>query len=289
MKTKVTLWSIIACVVLLLLIFISTSVVFVPEDKYVSIKRFNKVETTHTEPGLIFKMPFLDVAVELPKNEIIYELSSSDVLTLDKKAMTVSSYVVWRIEDPLTFLQMAVTINEAENRLNANLYTAVKNKISSMNQIDIISSRGENLDSEIASVLRMAMEPYGVRVIDVQIKQFDLTQDNKEAVYKRMISERTLIAETYRAEGKEEAEKIKNTADKAATLELSRAAAKSEQLKAEGESEYMKILAEAYAGEERAEFYEFIRSLDALKASMVGDKTLVLPIDSPLTKWFIQK
>jgi len=289
MKVKVSAFTIVLIAIAALLILASACTIFVPEDKYVYVKRFNKVEVTHTEPGLKFMLPFMDTAHELPKNEKVYNLDPSDVLTLDKKAMTVSSYVVWRIADPLKFLQTAVTTLEAEKRLDANVYNAVKNKISSMNQMDVISARGRDLDAQIAGSIRDAMQTYGVEVIDIQIKQFDLPQDNKEAVYTRMISEREQIAAMYSAEGREEATMIRNTADKQATVTLSEARAKAEELKAEGESEYMKILAEAYKGEERAEFYEFIRSLDALKLSMKGDKTLILPIDSPLTKWFIQK
>jgi len=289
MRIKVSVPMIAAVATVLLLILGLSCAVFVPEDRYVYIKRFNKVEVTYTEPGLRFKLPFVDTAMDLPKNAQLYDLKPSDVLTLDKKAMEVSSYVVWRIADPLKFLQTAVNINEAETHMDANVYNAVQNKISSMDQLDVISSRGKELDEQIAGTIRAAMALYGIEVIDVQIKQFDLPQDNKDAVYRRMISERDQMAAMYSAEGREEAEKIKNTADKEAAVTVSEARAKAEELKADGESEYMKILAEAYAGAERAEFYEFIRSLDALKVSMQGDKTLVLPIESPLTKWFVQR
>jgi len=287
MKTKASIISL--CAVLLLLIVGVSSLVIVPEDKYVYIKRFNKVIDTHENAGLYFKIPFMDTAMNLPKNVRVYDLKPADVLTSDKKTMTVSSYVVWRIEKPIEFLKTAVTTDMAEKFLDANVYNAVMNTISTMDQTEVISLRGNELDTQIASSVRAAMQTYGVEVVDVQLKQFDLPQDNKEAVYKRMISEREQIAAKHIAEGKEKAEIIKNEADRAAAVELSKARATAEQTKAEGESEYMKILAEAYAGPERAEFYEFIRSLDALKISMRGDKTLVLPIDSPLTKWFVQQ
>ena len=286
MKTKVSAFTIVLAAVMLLLIVAATCTVFVPENKYIAIKRFDAVQITHTEPGLKFKIPFIDVAVELPKNALMYDLKPSEVLTIDKKTMAVSSYVVWKIEDPLLFLKTVVTTNDAENRLDAIVFNAVKNTIGTMDQTEVVSSRGKELDLAITEAVRKPMEEYGVRVIDVQLKQFDLPQDNKEAVYNRMISEREQIAAKYIAEGKEQAEIIKNEADKNASVTLSEARATAEQYKAEGESEYMKILSEAFAGAERAEFYEFIRAMDALKLSMNGDKTLVLPLDSPLTKWF---
>jgi len=289
MKTKNRALAITACVAVLLLICAFSAAVVVPEDQYVCIKRFGSVEEPYDTAGLKVKVPFIDTTVSLPKNELMYDLKASDVLTIDKKAMTVSSFVVWRIKDPVKFLQTVVTTDEADKRLGANVYMAVKNTIGTMEQAEVISLRGKDLDTQIAEFVRAAMQEYGMEVIDIQLKQFDLPQDNKEAVYKRMVSEREQIAAKYIAEGREQAEIIMNQADRDAAAELSKARADAAQIQAEGESEYMRILAEAYAGPERAEFYEFIRSLDALKVSMQGDKTLVLPIDSPLTKWFVQR
>ena len=116
--------------------------------------------------------------------------------------------------------------------------------------------------------------------IAVEIKRLDLPSDNENAVYNRMISERNQMAESFRADGKLEASKVVNETDKEVGILLSRAVATSEELKGEGESEYMKIIANAYSTEDRAEYYKFIRSLDALKIVMTGDKTLFLPSDS---------
>lgn len=292
MKIKelgLTKFIVAAAVVIVAAILLSGSIVSVYEDKYVCIKRFNKIIADHSEPGIKFKIPFVDEAVEIPKNAMVYNLDPSEVLTLDKKAMTVSSYAVWRITDPLKFLQTAVTLTQAESRIDNQVYSAVKNLLSSMNQTDAISSRGRDLDENIAATVRAQMYSYGVEIIDIQIKQFDLPQDNKSAVYARMISEREQTAAQFNAEGSEEAEKIKNSADKDALLIKSQALADAEQLIGEGESAYMRTIAAAYSTPERAEFYEFMRSLDALKTSMTGEKTIILPIDSPLTKWFITK
>ncbi len=267
------------------IVFMS-AVVSVPEDKAVCVKRFDKIIQIYDQPGLAFKVPFLDTTTELPRNALVYNLSPSDVLTMDKKAMTISSYTVWQITDPLKFLQEVVTVNEAERRLDASVYNSAKNLLSSRTQTDAISSRRTDLDVKISEQVREQMTRYGINVIDIQIKQFDLPQDNKQAVYTRMISERAQMAAKFMAEGKEEAEKIRNTADKESVLILSQAKAQAELLKAEGESKYMQILSSAYTGADRAEFYEFLRSMDALKVAMTGDKTLVLPLDSPLTKWF---
>ena len=131
------------------------------------------------------------------------------------------------------------------------------------------------------------MEQYGVQLIKFETKRLDLPDDNKAAVYERMISERDNIAATYTAEGNSEAKVIRNATDKDATIQISDAKKQAEILEAEGEQEYMKILAQAYGEEERSEFYSFVRSLDALKASMKGgNKTIILSSDSPIAQIF---
>lgn len=122
----------------------------------------------------------------------------------------------------------------------------------------------------------------------VEVKKLDLPDDNKQAVYTRMISERENIAAQYTAEGESQARIIRNTTDKEVSIMLSEANAKAEQIKAEGEAEYMKILSGAYNDESKSDFYSFVRSLDAAKTSMKGkgQKTLILPADSPIAEVF---
>ena len=131
---------------------------------------------------------------------------------------------------------------------------------------------------------------YGIQLLSFETKQLDLPGDNKAAVYERMISERDNIAATYTAEGSSEAQIIRNTTDKEVTVMLSESQKQAEILIAEGEAEYMRILSEAYADESRQEFYSFVRSLDALKASMAGgNKTVILSPDSPIAQIFYGK
>ncbi len=275
-------------IVILALMAFFLFTVSVPENYAVCIKRFEQVVATYTEPGLHWKTP-IDTPVYVRSNSITYNLSPSDVLTLDKKAMTVSSYVVWQIAEPLTFIQTTGTEGEAERFLDATVYNTIKNLLGSLDQMTIISMRGADLEDKIIESVSRQMEKYGIIIGDIRIKQFDLPTDNKNAVYNRMISEREKIAAQYRAEGKEEADKIRNTISKESMEIESEAKATAALLVGEGESEYMRILAQAYNGEERAAFYEFLRTLDALKVTMKGEKTIILPIDSPLTKILIGK
>ena len=166
-------------------------------------------------------------------------------------------------------------------------YNATKNVISSMTQDEVITSRDGELSDAVMASIGDNMEQYGVDLLMFETKQLDLPEDNKDAVYERMISERDNIAATYKAQGSSEAKVIRNTTDKEIAIKISEAEKKAEILEAEGEQEYMKILAQAYGEAERSEFYSFVRSLDALKNSMKGeDKTVILSEDSPIAQIF---
>ncbi len=310
-------WKYLLALVLLLLL--GNSIVICREDEYKLIRQFGKVQRVVSASGLTFKAPFIQSVDTVPKEILIYDLPASDVITSDKKSMIVDSYVLWRVEDPLKFTQtLANSIYNAENRINAIVYNATKNTVSNMTQDEIIKSRdgkmtitaadaGEDIESndlileektevvEIKSLTEEIMDSigdnyqqYGINILAVEVKKLDLPDDNKQAVYTRMISERENIAAQYTAEGASQAQMIQNTTDKEVSIMLSEAHAQAEQLIAEGEAEYMRILSDAYADETRSDFYAFVRSLDAAKESLKGssEKILILPADSPIARIF---
>ena len=266
----------------------AASVTVTAENEYKLIRQFGKVKRVISAPGISLKVPFLESAATLPKQTLLYDLSPSDVITRDKKTMISDSYVLWKIEDPLKFAQtLNSSIESGESRINTAIYNATKNAISSMSQDEVITSRDGELSQMVMSAVNNNMKQYGISILLFETKQLDLPDDNKEAVYERMISERDNIAATYTAEGSSEAKVIRNTTDKEIAIQISGAEKQAEILKAEGEQEYMKILSQAYEQEERSEFYSFVRSLDALKNSMKGgNKTVILSEDSPIAKIF---
>ena len=264
------------------------SVTVTQQNEYKLIRQFGKVDRVISEPGISFKIPFIESTQSLPKETLLYDLAASDVITKDKKTMISDSYVLWRIQDPLKFAQtLNCSLESSESRINTAVYNATKNVISSLSQDQVITSRDGELSEQVMDAIGDNMEQYGVQLIKFETKRLDLTDDNKAAVYERMISERDNIAATYTAEGNSEAKVIRNTTDKDVTIQISDAKKQAEILEAEGEQEYMKILAQAYGEEERSEFYSFVRSLDALKASMKGgNKTIILSSDSPIAQIF---
>lgn len=282
---------IIITIILLLLLFVGVNSAFViKENQYGIVKEFGKIEKVISEPGLYFKIPFINEVDTVSRELLIYDIAKSDVITKDKKSMIVDCFVLWRISDPKTFAQsLNTSIANAEGRIDVAVYNAIKNVISSMTQADIIAARGQELTDYIMSNVSSSITEYGINIATVEIKLLDLPEDNKDAVFERMISERENIAATYTAEGNSEAQVIRNTTDKEAQLMISEAEKQAEILKAEGEAEYMRIMSEAYNDELKADFYSFIRSLDALKNSLNGeDKTVILDKDSPIVQIFYE-
>lgn len=274
--------------VLAVIIVLLGSVVVTNENEYKLIRQFGRVERVISTAGVSIKVPFIQTADTLPRQILVYDLAASDVITMDKKTMLSDSYVLWRIEDPLKFAQsLNSSITNAEGRIDTVVYNSVKNIISSMNQNDVISSRDEELSQSIMDNVGDNMDQYGIKLLAVETKRLDLPADNKAAVYERMISERDKIAATFTAEGQAEAQKIRNTTDREIAISISDAQAQAASITAEGEAEYMRVLAEAYNDPQRTDFYAFVRSLEAARASLTGDNnTLILPGNSPLAQIF---
>ena len=273
-------------IALIAIVVLLNSIVITKENEYTLIKQFGKVETIYETAGLSFRIPFIQTTDTLPKTMLLYDLNASDVITEDKKSMVVDSYVLWRITEPLKFTQTLTSISNAEGRINTIVYNSMKNIISSMSQSDVISSRDGALSKKIMENIGNSVEQYGITFVAIETKHLDLPSDNKAAVYERMISERNNIAAKYTAEGESEAKKIRTETDNKIVVDVSEAEAMAEKLIAEGEAEYMRILSEAYNTQDRADFYSFVRALDAAKKAMKGEKTLILSKDSPLAQIF---
>lgn len=286
---KKTLKIVLPIVALLLVIAVMGGCFVVTEqNEYTIVKQFGAVVKVVDKPGLSLKVPFLQSTSTLPKAEMLYDLAVSDVITSDKKSMVADSFVLWRISDPLKFIQsLSGNLANAEYRIDTVVYNSLKTVISSMKQEDVISGRDGELAALIMKNVGNTFEKYGITVLAIETKRIDLPDENKAAVYERMISERENIAASFSAEGAAEAKRIRNEADKTVDITISAANASAEKLKAEGEAEYMRILSEAYNTPAEADFYEFMRALDMVTASMNGgNKTLVVSSDSPIAKVF---
>ena len=280
---------IIIVIVMALVIGLGSSMFTVRENEYACTVRFSEIIDTTGESGLHFKVPFVDSVKYFSKATMLYDIPPSEVLTSDKQNMTVDCYVLWKIEDPKKFYQTLGNTTVAEQRLDALTYNALKTVMGTLAQADIINmndgAERNDIYEGIAQTVDELAGTYGIGVEDVKIKRFDLPESNLNAVYSRMISERNQIAEKHTADGNYEASIIRNDVDKQVNIMVSNAEAEAAALEAEGEAEYMRLLAEAYDSQDKKDFYEFTLALDALKKSLNGnEKTVILDANSDLAQ-----
>lgn len=276
------------------LILFNASTVVTRPGEYRVVRQFGKIVRVDTVDshayGLGFKIPFIQSDTAISSKLMLYDLEASDVMTSDKKSMISDCFVLWRIEDPVKFIQkLSGSQQNAESRISSNVYNALKNVISSLTQEEVISGRDGELADMLTENLGTNLASYGIKVEKIETKMLDLPDENKDAVYTRMISERNNIAASYTAQGEQQAQEIKNDTDEQTTVILAQAQKTADTTIAEGEAEYMRILSEAYNDQSKADFYSFVRQLDAVKATLKdGDNTIVLDKDSPIARLFYQ-
>ena len=281
---KKTAKILIVTVLVVLAVLFAGSAYTVREDEYAVVTKFGRIVTVKDTAGLHLKMPFVEQVKTVPKAVQIYDIAPSDVITRDKKSMIADDFILWRVTDAKKFTQtLNASVTAAQDRVSVAAYNATKNIISSMTQEEVIDARGERLTGLITDEANSDMGSYGILIEKAAIKQLDLPDDNKDAVYERMISERQNIAASYKAQGEADAQKIRNDTDRQVAVMKAEAEKQAEITVAEGEAEYMRIIAQAYNTEDKEDFYSFLRGLDAIKVSLSGDeKTIILDKDSEL-------
>ena len=281
-------------IAVILLFLAMSSVVVTKPGEYRVIKQFGKIvrveENDGSSYGVSWKIPFIQSETVISSKMKLSDLPVSDVMTSDKKSMIADCFVMWKIEDPVKFIQkLSGSVQNAESRISSNVYNALKNVISSLSQEEVISGRDGELAQILTESLGTNLETYGIKVQKIETKMLDLPDEHKDAVYNRMISERNNIAASYTAQGEQQAQEIKNDTNEKVTVLIARAEKQAATLVAEGEAEYMRILSEAYNDESKADFYGFVRQLDAVKATLKnGDNTIVLDKDSPIAELFYE-
>ncbi|MGN0264673.1 MAG: protease modulator HflC [Oliverpabstia sp.] len=288
MKKK---YIVLPCIALAMVLGISATVITKPGE-YRVIKQFGKIvrveQNDGSDNGISWKIPLIQTETAISSKIQLSDLPASDVMTSDKKSMISDCFVLWKISDPVKFIQkLSGSEQNAESRISSNVYNALKNVISSLSQEEVISGRDGELASLLTEKLGTNLESYGITIEKIETKMLDLPDENKDAVYNRMISERNNIAASYTAQGEQKAQEIKNDTNEQVTVLLAQAQKQADTIIAEGEAEYMKILSNAYNDESKADFYSFVRQLDAVKATLAeGDNTIVLDKDSPIAEIF---
>ena len=252
------------------------------------ILQFGQVVSVKEDTGIYFTIPFIQSSKVIYTGYQLYDMEASDVITSDKKTMIADCYTTWRITDAKKYYQNAASATVAESRINTAVYNAVKNVISSISQTDVISGKDGTLGTTILNKVT-SLSNYGIELVRVEMKALDLPDDNKDAVYQRMISERAVIAAEYTANGEKEYALIVSETDAEVRTIISNAEVEAAEIEAEGEALYFQTLSEAYSTEKRAEFYNYITGLETLKTSLANGGTIAIDETSPLYQILINE
>lgn len=269
---------------LTIIILFFTNLFVVKESEYKIIRQFGEVVRIESEPGLKFKIPFIQSVTTLPKFQMTYDVSEAEINTKDKKRMLIDNYAVWRIVDPKKMITNARTVENAETRMEEFIYSVVRSELGKLNYDEIIndekSSRGSLNDRITAKVNELiTKDHYGIVVTDVRMKRTDLPEENEQSVFTRMISERESKAQEYLSKGDAEKKRIEAETDREVKELIAKAQADAEEIRAEGEAEAAKVYNKSYSKD--PEFYSLYRTLQSYKKTINGETVIVLPSDSP--------
>ncbi|MBF0625504.1 MAG: protease modulator HflC [Magnetococcales bacterium] len=261
------------------LLLISQALFTVHQVEQVLVVQLGKPVRAIREPGLFLKMPFLQEVITFDKRLLLYDQESRvEVLSSDKKTLRVDSYAQWRITDPIQFYQSLRNESQALIRLNDIIDSNLRKVLGQFTMMEIVSGERGNLMEEIRVQVNKKTMSQGIEVVDVRIKRADLPAENSKAVFRRMQTERERQAKQYRAEGEEEAVKIRSRADRDREVLLANAYRQSQQLRGEGDAAAAGIYAEAFGRDPR--FFDLHRTLEAYRNSMgSSNTTLVLEPD----------
>ena len=279
--------KIILVLAVLIAILLSSSLYTVKETQVALKLRLGEIVSIENEPGLKFKTPFVNNVVRFDKRIQTLDSAAESFLTVEKKNVVVDSFVKWRIVDTQKFyISTGGAMAQANLRLAQNNQDALRSEFSKRTIIEVISDEREAIMASVKGKLKaIAEDEYGIEVVDVRIKRIELSQEVRNSVYSRMETERKGLANKYRANGAEEAEKLQAFADKERTIILANAYRDSEKIRGEGDAISANNYAEAYSQD--SEFYSFYRSLESYKKSFneQGD-ILVLNPDSEFFRHF---
>ena len=265
-------------IIAVILVTINLSVYTISMVEQAVITQLGKPVRNVDEPGLHFKIPFIQKITKFPKQLLDYDSAPTEILTKDKKNLLIDNYAKWRILDSLKLLQTVRDTNGAQSRLDDIIYSELRVELGRHNLIDIVSTTRDEIMKLVTKRTNEKAKEYGITVLDVRIKRADMPQEIANSIYNRMRTERERIAKEYRAQGKEEAQKIRAKTDKEKIVLLAEAYKKEQGIRGEGDAKSIKI----YAGslEKDPEFYSFIRSMEAYKTLFKEKSTIILPPDT---------
>jgi len=266
-----------------ILILANLSLFIVDETKQAIVLQLGKPIRTISEPGLSWKIPFIQNVVFFEDRLLVYDAAPTEIITKDKKTLIVDNYARWKIVDPLMFLQTVRDLNGAQARLDDIIYSELRVDLGLFDMSEIVSERREGIMKRVTEISNEKANTYGIEIVDVRIKRVDLPPENEKYIFDRMKAERERIAMQYRAEGQEESAKIIAETEREKTVILAEAYKTAQTLKGEGDAEAVKIYAESF--NQDPEFYKFYRTLEAYRLTFIDKTTVLLSTDSEFLKY----
>jgi len=260
------------------IVILSSSMFVVNMTQSAIVLELSKPKETIVEPGLYFKIPFFQRVRYFSNQLLDNDSSPAEVITKDKKNLLLDNFTMFRIIDPLKFLETVRGEQGARARLDDIVYSELRVEIGQHNLIDIVTKTRDAIMAKVTTEANKKAAEYGLEVEEVRIKRTDLPPEIANSIFNRMRTERERIAMEYRSEGKEEATKIRAETDKEKTILVAEAYKQEQTIRGEGDGMSTKIYADAFNKDPK--FYSFMRSMEAYKQSLKTDTTLLMSEDS---------
>ncbi|ACU88391.1 protease modulator HflC [Desulfomicrobium baculatum] len=266
-------------------VFILLQCVFMVDqtERAIVLQLGKPVGNADYEPGLHFKLPFVQNVIFFDSRVLEYDAPAAEILTQDKKNMVVDNFSRWRIVNPLVFYQTVRNVQGGLSRIDDIVYSQLRESLGRYTLTEIVAVERSTIMDEVTTKANVLLGEYGIHIIDVRIKRTDLPQENQLAIYGRMKAERERQAKQYRSEGREEATKITTLADRQRAVILADARRAAEAARGEGEAAATAVYAQALSQD--PDFYEFVRTMDAYKKTMKDQTQFVLTPQSEFFKY----
>ncbi|HYW59808.1 MAG TPA: protease modulator HflC [Xanthobacteraceae bacterium] len=275
-----------AVIAVVLLIIGYSSLFTVYQTRQALVVRLGNPLRVVTEPGLHVKMPMLDSVIYIDKRILDLENPPQEVIASDQKRLMVDAFARYRVRDPLRFYQSVGSVEGANSRLSPFLNSALRRVLGEATLTHVVRDQREELMARVRDQLDREAQQFGIQVVDVRIRRADLPEQNSQAVYKRMQTEREREAQEFRSQGTQRAQEIRARADRDVTVIVAEASSKAEQTRGEGDAERNRIFADAYRKD--PDFFAFYRTMQAYETGLKqGDTRLVIKPDSEFFRYFL--
>jgi modulator of FtsH protease HflC len=275
----------VAALIIVALIIAYGALFTVYQTRQALVVRLGQPIRVVTEPGLNYKIPLIDNVIAIDKRILDLENSAQEVIASDQKRLVVDAFARYRIKDPLKFYQSVGSVEGANSRLSTLLNSALRRVLGEATLTQVVRDQREQLMARVREQLDNEAQAFGISIVDVRIRRADLPEQNSQAVYQRMQTERQREAQEFRSQGTQRAQEIRARADRDVTVLLAEAQSKGEQVRGEGDSERNRIFAEAFGRD--PEFFSFYRSMQAYEAGLRANETrMLLKPDSDFFRYF---